>query len=225
MELVTERVQARLSALGLSPTEAARRADLERTFIANLLQGKKRGVRGVNLARVATTLRCSPEYLTGQSPRVGSPPSDVLDGMPEATVPALVTDMGAIERGVWRPPYTAADDPGRAMVQLAPDPRFARAAQAAMLVRGDDYAELGYRDHDWCIVIQPEEYEQHYGALRRPDLIVVGEAARDDGLTSRDLFRTAVADGELKHSPLVEPAALEAAVIIGVVSKIVRLIL
>ena len=49
-------VQARLNQLGRNPFEAARRGGLERSFINDILIGRKKSVRGDNIGRLATAL-------------------------------------------------------------------------------------------------------------------------------------------------------------------------
>jgi len=51
-DIVTERLRA----LGRNPFEAAKNAGLERTFINDILNGRKRSVRGDNLAFLADAL-------------------------------------------------------------------------------------------------------------------------------------------------------------------------
>lgn len=61
-------VEDRLEELGLNPFEAAVRGGLERGFINDLLQGKKTGVRGNNLAKLAVALEWTPAHLVGGAP-------------------------------------------------------------------------------------------------------------------------------------------------------------
>ena len=49
-------VQARLNRLGRNPFEAARKGGLERSFINDILIGRKKSVRGDNIGRLATAL-------------------------------------------------------------------------------------------------------------------------------------------------------------------------
>ena len=49
-------VQARLNQLGRNPFEAARKGGLERSFINDILIGRKKSVRGDNIGRLATAL-------------------------------------------------------------------------------------------------------------------------------------------------------------------------
>lgn len=62
---LAERVRERLEALGINPFEAARRAGFERSFVNDLLIGRKKSVRGAALLRLATALGCDPAYLVG----------------------------------------------------------------------------------------------------------------------------------------------------------------
>lgn len=58
-------VRSRLDELGRSPFEAARRGGLQRHFVNDILAGKKRSVRGDNLARLAQGLDWTVEELLG----------------------------------------------------------------------------------------------------------------------------------------------------------------
>jgi len=49
-------VQARLNQLGRNPFEAARKGGLERSFVNDILIGRKKSVRGDNIGRLATAL-------------------------------------------------------------------------------------------------------------------------------------------------------------------------
>lgn len=60
-------VERRLAETGQNPFEAARRGDLDRYFIRDILTGKKLSVRGANLEKLARALICDPaDLLTGK---------------------------------------------------------------------------------------------------------------------------------------------------------------
>lgn len=62
--IMVERVTERLSELGINPTQAAIQAGLERTFITDLLEGRKHSVNGMpRLEKLAAALGCHPAYL------------------------------------------------------------------------------------------------------------------------------------------------------------------
>ncbi|MCK5934471.1 MAG: helix-turn-helix transcriptional regulator [Fulvimarina manganoxydans] len=58
-----DRVSQRLHELQRTPAEATRLGGLERTFIHDLLAGKKKTVRGPNIARLAKALEVSSEWV------------------------------------------------------------------------------------------------------------------------------------------------------------------
>lgn len=49
-------VELRLTELGVNPFEAARRGGLERSFVNDLLIGRKKSVRGDNIGKLAAAL-------------------------------------------------------------------------------------------------------------------------------------------------------------------------
>lgn len=63
--MLKDRIEKRLSELGLSSFDASRQAGLDRTFLYDLIAGRKDRIQPKNLKRIATVLRCSPGYLTG----------------------------------------------------------------------------------------------------------------------------------------------------------------
>jgi hypothetical protein len=56
-------VSRRLAELGINPFEAARRGGLERSFVNDILIGKKRSVRGDNIGKLAVALETDPVSL------------------------------------------------------------------------------------------------------------------------------------------------------------------
>ena len=59
-------VQRRLAELGINPFEAARRGHLERSFVNDILNGKKHSIRGDNATKLATALEVDVVYLLSQ---------------------------------------------------------------------------------------------------------------------------------------------------------------
>lgn len=60
MKTLKEIVIHRLEELGLGTVEAAKKGDLERTFIRDITEGKKRTVQAANLEKLAKALRLDP---------------------------------------------------------------------------------------------------------------------------------------------------------------------
>jgi transcriptional regulator with XRE-family HTH domain len=140
---IADKVRERIEALDTNPAELARRAGLARTFVSDLLAGKKKSVRGEGLMALANALACDPEYLTGgqATPRAQKPKA-------RSTVPVV----GVCETGVWRPAskYT---DLGEFPIQT--DPRFPVQDQVAFLARGAGASEIGIADGTIVCGIKP----------------------------------------------------------------------
>jgi phage repressor protein C with HTH and peptisase S24 domain len=112
-QLLKDRVEHRLRDLGINAFEAARRGELERGFVNDILNGKKQSVRGNNLARLARALEVPPEFLlledyalTGATrPSVAFPRSDTVQ-VPEYDVRLSAGGGALIEaedvKGVWQ---------------------------------------------------------------------------------------------------------------------------
>lgn len=58
-----ERIEQRLRELGINAFEAARRGELERTYIDDILRGRKKSVRNDKMAGIALALETSQEWL------------------------------------------------------------------------------------------------------------------------------------------------------------------
>lgn len=155
------RVRDRLEALGINAFEAARRIGVERTFLADLLSGKKDTIRPRAIAKVAEVLDCDPEFLIGAqaTPRRAAV---AVDG----TLPLA----GICEAGVWRSPEA---DATPAALPIAPDPRFPRQRQAAYLIRGHHADELGLMDGDVLVAVADEP-------VRECDVVIL-RRIRDGG--------------------------------------------
>ncbi len=135
------RVRERLSALGITAFEAARRVGAERTFLNDLLVGKKDTIRPAAIPKVAEVLGCDADYLVGAQATPRKP-----TGLASGTMPLA----GICEAGAWRAPET-----GEAMTSLpvAHDPRFAPERQVAFLIRGHHADGLGLQDGDVVVAV------------------------------------------------------------------------
>lgn len=154
------RVRERLSALGISAFEAARRVGAERTFLNDLLVGKKETIRPSAIAKVAEVLDCDPDYLIGAQATPRKPTGIATGMMPLA---------GIVEAGAWRGPEGV---PVEAL-PVAPDPRFPPERQAAYLLRGHHADELGLQDGDVLVTVAD-------GQARDGD-IVIARRRKDEG--------------------------------------------
>lgn len=83
MKTLQEIVAQRLEELGLGPIEAANQGELERTFIRDITDGRKRTVQAANLVKLAKALRLDPVALA----RHEAVPLDDGDAKPAATRP------------------------------------------------------------------------------------------------------------------------------------------
>lgn len=72
-KVLKDRIEARLTALGISQFVAAERAGKHPHFIYDFMIDRKQSFKGDGLHRVAHVLNCSVEYLLGQSDEVGKP--------------------------------------------------------------------------------------------------------------------------------------------------------
>lgn len=150
-----QRVQSRLSALGINPFEADRRAGLARGYVNDLLIGKKASMRPGPLGKLAQALDCDPDFLTGlqHMPRLGQAANGV--GVPIE---------GIIEPGVWREP--GAELPTR-LAPLGPDPRHPSDRQHWFIVRGDKLANLGILDASFVEALEGIEVRDGEPAVIR----------------------------------------------------------
>lgn len=128
---LSTRIQRRMDALGLKPSNLDQLAELSVGFTRDLLKNRKAQPREKNLARIAEVLDCDVDYLLlkQRAPRIGAMPED---GLPL---------KGSVEVGAWRDPNQEAAE--RSYVPFDPDPRFDEAYQVAFDVRDNHAAGLG----------------------------------------------------------------------------------
>lgn len=142
---VADRVRVRLDELSINAAEAARRAGLERTFLHDLLGGRKKTIAADALVSLADALDCTPEYLVGRSEEASRLPL------------GHVEISGIIEPGAWRDPHRPVGLPPLPAARLAINPGRAK----AFLARGDSASRVGIVDgtvvvtEGWDGTIQP----------------------------------------------------------------------
>jgi SOS-response transcriptional repressor LexA len=130
---LSELVNERLTAINLGPVEAATRVGLERNFIADIVAGKKKSVRGANLIKLASALDCSVAYLTGES---ADPEAGTVEVIPSDREFRAVPVVGMVEAGTFREVDEFGDlQPRR--ISVPRDERYPRARQFAFDVAGD----------------------------------------------------------------------------------------
>jgi SOS-response transcriptional repressor LexA len=135
-----QRVVARLAALKINAYEATRRAipPFEKTFVEDILAGRKKSVSSKNLRRLADALDCDSSYLLGDQaqPRAAKKASArPLAGRQPLSIP-VVADA---ETGAFRQ-LPELDDMGMAALPQIIAPRSAshpRATHFAFRIRGN----------------------------------------------------------------------------------------
>ncbi|XAI96294.1 hypothetical protein [Microcystis phage Mae-JY30] len=199
-EHLRERVQARLDALQINPFEAARRAGLERSFVNDLLIGKKSTMREAKLVALADALDCDVAYLRGfqNTPRAG-----IAGGAGQPLA-------GICEAGVWREP--GADIPAQP-IPFTPDPRYPISDQELYLVRGNHAAGFGITDGSLLVVVKG-------AAIRDGDHVVV-RRRRPSGEIETSV--RVQAGGALSASPpagnsQIAPILMDDAEIVGLIA-------
>jgi len=197
-ETLKTRVRERLNALGLNPFEAARKAGFERSYVNDLLIGKKSTIRQGGIDALAEALQCDPDYLTG------------LQAVPTAGEGAdlRMPLAGIVEAGAWR---ELGADPGLTLPAM-PDPRYPVDAQETYIVRGDHAAGFGITDGSAIVVVGMKTY-------RDGDVVLVRR--EKDGafeLSIRMLAGGALRARPAAHLGQIAPISAKDAGIVGLVS-------
>jgi len=126
------RIDERLEALGKSPEGASREAGLGRDFIRTLRRRPETSPRAENLAKLASVLACSVDYLLGVTDEPGEGPP--LPLQPETMLPIRYE----VAAGAWLATDEAVDEPlGVHRAQLVEG--YERWPQWLERVRGDSY--------------------------------------------------------------------------------------
>jgi DNA-binding Xre family transcriptional regulator len=134
---MVDRVKVRLHTLGITAAEAARSARLERTFVHDLIAGRKRSITGEALVALAKALGCSPEYLVGTTDTVNA---NTLTGTPL---------IGVAEIGAWRAAHIPTASGTVPLASLLTDPSDA----SALLVRGSGADRIGITDGSIAVIV------------------------------------------------------------------------
>lgn len=150
--ILVERIKSRLEATGKTAFKAALDAGKERSFLHEIIIGKKHSIRQGNIPAVAEALDCDPEYLLGQidTPRSKDKPDNKM------------TVVGLVQSEKWY----AIDDFESSRIELTPDPAYPPEEQVAYLTRGDHGEAFGIKDGDLLLVVTEK------APLRTGDLIV-----------------------------------------------------
>lgn len=178
---VGERVQARIAELHTNSAEVARKAGLERTFVHDLISGRKKTVTAEALISLALALNCLPEELVGKR---GIIPRDSFGN---------VEIIGVVEPDVWRGSMPR-NLGSISTVENVND------SLKAFVTRGNDAMPLGVRDGSALIVEMG--HPPHFG-----DLVVV-ERTREE-LREYSLRRVVEVDGQMMlATPDADPSKI-----------------
>jgi SOS-response transcriptional repressor LexA len=216
------RIRLRLAELDINPFEAARRSGLERSFINDVLIGKKLTVREAGLAKLGLGLDCDPAYLTGHQETPRALAADTAQGM---------TVMGVCETGVWR---SAGATVPATVAPLMADPRFPGVPNLALMARGDGGAAAGIGDGDYVVALDYRRWEEREGPVRDGQLCVVRRerielqeaevAVRRAFIRSGDVALAACSPRDMPAVSLLHQPG-ERVEIVGVIDRSVRLFL
>lgn len=140
MENTLQQVVAqRLKELDLGPVAAAVAAGMERTFIRDIVDGRKTTIRQSSLNKLAAALRWSPAQLSAAI--AGQPLKDFGELAPVLSALVPVRVQGIIEAGSWRE-VDAFDDVQDEMAYDTRDPEFPHARLMANDIAGDSMNDL-----------------------------------------------------------------------------------
>lgn len=189
-----DRIRDRLDVKGLNPFEAARMAGLERSFLNDLLIGKKQTIRQRYLPAIASTLDCDPGYLSGSqnSPRKQRGEEDRAKAMVLA---------GICEAGAWRD--AGIDPPEADPLPIEPDFRYPAEDQVCYLVRGDHAAGLAITDGSVVCAATLAAIEDAGRSLRHGDVVIV---ERRDDRGRREISIRSVEEGRSGTRLIAKPA-------------------
>lgn len=139
-----KRVKERMDHLELNALQTAKQAGLGDSFVRDILRGKTRSPSAENLAKLADALQTTAEYLLGSS---GPDNVESLE-VPVAGL-AVVSEINA---GNWLEVTVFEGNDEPQIIPVARDPRFPRARQYALLVRGDSM-DLEYPDGSYVTCV------------------------------------------------------------------------
>lgn len=129
-----KRVRDRLDELGMSASEASEKAQLGKTFVRDILNGKSRSPSADNLQKLAIALETNVQYFSA------------LEHTNVQVGPFPVSGLrveGRVQAGAWLDTSLIEDDEGdREIIPVARDTRFPHAKQYALAVVGDSMNKL-----------------------------------------------------------------------------------
>jgi SOS-response transcriptional repressor LexA len=181
MATLKEIVEQRLAQIQLGPIEAATRVKLERTFIRDIVEGRKKSV-GINkIAKLAEALSLDASALA-KGQLVPSPTEPPATGSLITTEQhdGLVPFAGEAQAGAYFRVDLYTDDRKR-FVRIPRDRRYIIAKQHAWLVKGDSMDAAGLYPGMFVLGIDYEDFTKIYQRYLEDGDIVVVECLRFDG--------------------------------------------
>jgi hypothetical protein len=166
--MLKQRIRERLEALDLNAFEAARTGGLERSFINDILSGRKSNIHTRNYIKLATVLRCTPEYLRGEIDFPGE--AEKPEEFSTETLAFGLPISGLIDPGAFR----RRAEPRNNIAPMSADPRFIAARQMVYEVRESATKHSVFRNTKTFLgSVDYEQYVKNYGPLQNNDLVIV----------------------------------------------------
>jgi len=164
---LSDRIRARLDALGKNPSSVALEAGLSRSAVFDILKGKAANPRIDTLQKLTVPLECSLEYLTGDSSEIGKSPQWHKEFSSRDTYTASV--RAVLEVGVFRENDAEFPEDGEHIVYG--DSRHPNARIDLYRIGDASLVGLGVHPGDLAHVLNTEHDEDF--ALKANQLVVV----------------------------------------------------
>lgn len=123
-----KRLRQRMDALEINALQAAKKAGLGGSFVRDILRGKTRSPSAENLAKLATALETTPDFLRGITETEANSTEIEVVGLPV---------VSSVRAGRWLEVTTLDDDFEQEIIPVARDMRFPAARQYALKIIGD----------------------------------------------------------------------------------------
>lgn len=156
----------RLAALDLGPIEVVTQSgiDMDRAFVRDILEGKKKSIRPESIGPLAAVLRVEPEEL-----------ARIVMGnkaAPAARRPDFLPYAGKTQAGVFVDVEVHANESDQ-IVMIRPDPRYLRAKQYVWQVLGDSMDKAGILDGMYATGVDYHDFIEYYRPIETGDIVVV----------------------------------------------------